>query len=99
MKLLYCVCNEDDKAGGKGRCATILCLLVEEGLLPTAKMSALFNREVVLKVVAVSPTVPGKAQGHPCDAFQSVLSSAWNAVSRINHILTLNISSVAERIN
>lgn len=73
---LYCVCNEVKKAGGKGRCTTTVCLAVEEGLLPPAKLSALFNREVVLKVAGVCPTTPGKAQGHPCNAFQSVLSSA-----------------------
>lgn len=47
---------------------------VEEDFLPPAKILALFNREGILEVVAVSSTVPGEAQSHPCKAFHSVLS-------------------------
>lgn len=40
-----------------------------------------------------------KAQSHLCHAFQSVLISTRNGVSRINCIVTLNTNSVFKRIN
>lgn len=102
MKLFFffffCICNGISEARGKGKSTTTLYVLVED-LLPPTKMSAIFNREAILEVVAVSSTVPGEAQSHPCKAFPSVLSSARKAASRINHTPTLNVNSVAEGLD